>query len=251
MNANQVSGYKSCPNKSNIYHKCSLYCVTFWNGKEKTPTEEYFLRKKRLLKRFPLPKNWMEVFDTGCATHYYWNTVDDVVSWLPPSHPQSKVSRSAAMIRREMDVDEEDREKDGDDDGGESLANVPLPPTSEPPPMLANISLPPPPTKKPRNRDLDRAIRPKHERQGRYKPPTESGKLDPMDPASYSDIPRGKWSDGLEQENKKAGVDSTVTGTAFQQRPYPSPGAVLAAQRKRKGEDDEEDEDEGSDNGEN
>lgn len=65
LNAGQISGYKSCPNKYNIHHKCTLYCVTFWNGKERQPSEEYFLRKKRLLKRFPLPKNWIEVFDSG------------------------------------------------------------------------------------------------------------------------------------------------------------------------------------------
>lgn len=143
-----------------------------------------------------------------------------------------------------MEQEEEERDKDDKQEPViESLANVPLPPTSEPPPpVLANISLPPPPPKKQRNRDLDKAIRPK---QGRYKPPANVDVLDPMDPAAYSDIPRGKWSDGLEQENKKGGVDSTVTGTAFQQRPYPSPGAILAAQRKRKGSDD--DENEGSD----
>lgn len=65
LTAGQIAGYKSCPNKYNIYHKCTLFCVTFWNGKEKMPTEEYFLRKKRLLKRYPLPKNWVEVFDSG------------------------------------------------------------------------------------------------------------------------------------------------------------------------------------------
>lgn len=65
LTAGQITGYKSCPNKYNIYHKCTLHCVTFWNGREKQPSEEYFLRKKRLLKRYPLPKNWMEVFDSG------------------------------------------------------------------------------------------------------------------------------------------------------------------------------------------
>lgn len=191
------------------------------------------------------------------ATHYYWNTADDLVSWLPPSHPDAKVSKSAAVIRREMDQDEEAREQEQDgqppQDSVESLANVPLPPTSEPPPpLLANISLPPPPpVKRSRNRDLDKAMRPKHERPGRYKPPTNVDVLDPMDPAAYSDIPRGKWSDGLEGENKKGGVDSTVTGTAFQQRPYPSPGAILAAQRKRKGSDEGDERDDESDEDEN
>lgn len=264
LTAGQIAGHKSCPNKYNVHHKCTLFCVTFWNGREKQPTEEYFLRKKRLLKRFPLPKHWVEVFDSGCAAHYYWDTLEDVVSWLPPTHPEAKVSKSAAMIRRQMEVDEEGRQQqqEGDQDSNQGVAHLPLPPTSEPPPpLLANIALPPPPAsagagagagqKRTRNRDLDKAIRPRHERQGRYKPPANVDVFDPMDPASYSDIPRGKWSDGLEQENKKGGVDSTVTGTAFQQRPYPSPGAVLAAQRKSRGDEGEEggedEDDEGSD----
>lgn len=55
--------------------------------------------------------------------------------------------------------------------------------------------------------------------------------LDPMDPASYSDIPRGKWSDGLPTApaEAKSGVDPTASGVLFQMRPYPSPGAVLRA----------------------
>ena len=63
--------------------------------------------------------------------------------------------------------------------------------------------------------------------------PRGAGKdaLDPMDPAAYSDIPRGKWSDGLPTQaaEAKTGVDSTASGVLFQMRPYPSPGAVLRA----------------------
>lgn len=57
----------------------------------------------------------------------------------------------------------------------------------------------------------------------------DSEPLDPMDPAAYSDVPRGKWSDGLTTEGSKSGVDPTATGALFQMRPYPSPGAVLQA----------------------
>ena len=63
--------------------------------------------------------------------------------------------------------------------------------------------------------------------------PRGAGKdaIDPMDPAAYSDIPRGKWSDGLPTQaaEAKTGVDSTASGVLFQMRPYPSPGAVLRA----------------------
>lgn len=63
-----------------------------------------------------------------------------------------------------------------------------------------------------------------------------------MDPASYSDIPRGKWSDGLPVHNEaKTGVDTTVSGPLYQMRPYPSPGAVLRSNKaNNKEEKDEE-----------
>jgi len=89
--------------------------------------------------------------------------------------------------------------------------------------------------------------------------------LDPMDPASYSDIPRyaflfikihrltymylikflficishrrGKWSDGLAKHNEaKTGADTTASGPLYQMRPYPSPGAVLRSNRANKTE---------------
>ncbi|KAK4473287.1 hypothetical protein MN116_004455 [Schistosoma mekongi] len=74
------------------------------------------------------------------------------------------------------------------------------------------------------------------------------GPLDPMDPASYGDIPRGTWSSGLEgvtgTPSAKTGVDSTASGPLFQQRPYPNPGDVLranAAAKAREEEDEEQD----------
>ncbi|GAV84416.1 WW domain-containing protein [Cephalotus follicularis] len=55
---------------------------------------------------------------------------------------------------------------------------------------------------------------------------TEDDDLDPMDPSSYSDAPRGGWVVGLKGVQPRA-ADTTATGPLFQQRPYPSPGAVL------------------------
>lgn len=63
--------------------------------------------------------------------------------------------------------------------------------------------------------------------------PSLPDELDPLDPSSYSDAPRGGWSVGL--VGGKA-ADSTASGPLFQQRPYPSPGAVLRANRKAMGE---------------
>lgn len=49
--------------------------------------------------------------------------------------------------------------------------------------------------------------------------------------SSYSDAPQGGWSTGLEGAQPKA-ADTTASGPLFQQRPYPSPGSVLRANKK-------------------
>ncbi|WJX11076.1 hypothetical protein P8452_01727 [Trifolium repens] len=61
---------------------------------------------------------------------------------------------------------------------------------------------------------------------GKKRAPEEDDELDPMDPSSYSDAPRGGWVVGLKGVQPRA-ADTTATGPLFQQRPYPSPGAVL------------------------
>ncbi|PSC67097.1 WW domain-binding 4 isoform X3 [Micractinium conductrix] len=66
-------------------------------------------------------------------------------------------------------------------------------------------------------------------KRGRFQGKGEA--LDPMDPSSYSDAPRGGWSSGLEGAQPKA-ADSTAGGPLFQSRPYPSPGG---AARQSKG----------------
>ncbi|KAL0027994.1 hypothetical protein WJX79_009299 [Trebouxia sp. C0005] len=60
--------------------------------------------------------------------------------------------------------------------------------------------------------------------------------FDPMDPSSYSDAPQGGWSSGLAGAQPRA-ADTTATGPLFQQRPYPSPGAVLRANAAAIGRD--------------
>ncbi|KAL0555047.1 hypothetical protein IC582_008979 [Cucumis melo] len=63
-------------------------------------------------------------------------------------------------------------------------------------------------------------------RESRKRSYSEDDELDPMDPSSYSDAPRGGWVVGLKGVQPRA-ADTTATGPLFQQRPYPSPGAVL------------------------
>ncbi|KAG7569993.1 WW domain [Arabidopsis thaliana x Arabidopsis arenosa] len=61
---------------------------------------------------------------------------------------------------------------------------------------------------------------------GKKRAHADDDELDPMDPSSYSDAPRGGWVVGLKGVQPRA-ADTTATGPLFQQRPYPSPGAVL------------------------
>uniref|UniRef100_A0A0D6R7C0 Polyglutamine-binding protein 1 n=1 Tax=Araucaria cunninghamii TaxID=56994 RepID=A0A0D6R7C0_ARACU len=65
-----------------------------------------------------------------------------------------------------------------------------------------------------------------YKRDNRKRMPSDNDELDPMDPSSYSDAPRGGWVVGLKGVQPRA-ADTTATGPLFQQRPYPSPGAVL------------------------
>lgn len=149
-------------------------------------------------------------FYSGC--HYYWNSVDDVVSWLPPDHPKSEISKTAAALRRELDAVALPLPSvnDGLPDYSEAenliaalIEQVQAAPKSPPMPMLPP-ELPPPIHKKPKPRDLDKVLNKKSKKQTR----SNNTPLDPMDPASYSDIPRGKWSAGLLPETEKTvGMD--------------------------------------------
>ncbi|KAM7271657.1 hypothetical protein ACFE04_030871 [Oxalis oulophora] len=65
-----------------------------------------------------------------------------------------------------------------------------------------------------------------NKKDGKKRAHAEDDELDPMDPSAYSDAPRGGWVVGLKGVQPRA-ADTTATGPLFQQRPYPSPGAVL------------------------
>ncbi|XP_068153080.1 uncharacterized protein PQBP1 [Drosophila tropicalis] len=95
-------GYKLCPNKYNVWHKCNLYCVNKWTNVRSKPTEKYLQRYKRLLRKYPLEAGWKDVYDSGCGSYYFYNTITQRVSWLPPSHPKARVSQSAAVFRRQL-----------------------------------------------------------------------------------------------------------------------------------------------------
>ncbi|CAH1183661.1 unnamed protein product [Phaedon cochleariae] len=225
-------GLSTCPNKSNVYHECNYWCERHWKGVP-TPDPKYFRNMQKLLGKFPLPMNWTEIFDKGSGRYYYWNMENDLVSWLPPKHPKSVKCQSAAKLRenrlkmrereerleKEKDSEkqkEKDRERDRDSDDEDRNSRSKNSDRRE--------------RDKDRERDRDDK---RHRRDDRYRgrKPTKKDEIDPMDPAAYSDIPIGNWSDGLETNKTRA--DNTASGVLFQQRPYPSPGEVLAANKEK------------------
>uniref|UniRef100_A0A182PUK3 WW domain-containing protein n=1 Tax=Anopheles epiroticus TaxID=199890 RepID=A0A182PUK3_9DIPT len=281
-------GYQSvdgCQNKYNIYHLCTMYCVKRYGEVEFEIEKEYEKRVKRLLERYPLPKNWRKEYDIGCKAFYFYNKDTRVVSWLPPTHPDAKLSKSAKLLRRELM--EEQKQKDAASEAVPPTVVVEsYPPSVAVPPakpligpantaaqmpsvgMTGMENLKPPvvnPPKRPLkpsggrevdekrsrtfssgndgetamsesdrdreyrersnrdrrdrdrrdrdrsppirgeenrfgNRDRNRERDRDHHHRDRRPPrgPPKSAPLDPMDPAAYSDIPRGTWSAGLE-----------------------------------------------------
>ncbi|XP_061909436.1 polyglutamine-binding protein 1 [Entelurus aequoreus] len=170
-----------------------------------------------------LPPNWYKVFDPACCLPYYWNVETDLVAWLSPNDPSALITKPAKKQKAEGDdrgerpIEKSDRERDRDRERYRDRERE-------------------------RDRDRERDDRRDRDRRKQRREdiaPYNKGKrnkgrkedeLDPMDPSAYSDAPKGLWSSGLPKRNEaKTGADTTAAGPLFQQRPYPSPGAVLRA----------------------
>lgn len=92
-----------CPNKYNIYHDCSQYCVdTYSQAQCPAPTMDQRRQLALILKTFPLTSEWSIVYEPGVRTFYFWNTLTDFVSWFPPSMSAAFATLSADQIRRSM-----------------------------------------------------------------------------------------------------------------------------------------------------
>lgn len=211
VNVDPIKGHSGCPNKSNIYHECSKFCVRKWKQGKVTPDEKYLSNKRKLLDLWPLPPHWEEVYDEGYGRHYFWNVHNNLVSWLPPSHPKANTSESAAHLREERVL------KEGDETDASSEASDQEVPQQQ---------------QKEKRRDRRDKERKMVHRRDKKRPRVKDNDLDPMDPAAYSDIPRGSWTSGLDA-HAKTGVDTTASGSLYQMRPYPAPGAILAANAKQ------------------
>uniref|UniRef100_A0A8C9DP29 Polyglutamine-binding protein 1 n=1 Tax=Prolemur simus TaxID=1328070 RepID=A0A8C9DP29_PROSS len=193
-----------------------------------------------------LPPSWYKVFDPSCGLPYYWNVDTDLVSWLSPHDPNFVVTKSAKKLRssnageladpRVHDKSDRDRGHDKSDRGHDKSDRD----------RERGYDKVDRERERDRERDRDRGYdkadreegkERRHHRREELAPYPKSKKasrkdeeLDPMDPSSYSDAPRGTWSTGLPKRNEaKTGADTTAAGPLFQQRPYPSPGAVLRA----------------------
>lgn len=91
-----------CPNKYNIYHDCSQYCIDkHGECKELSPTLEQRKQLALVLKNYPMSNEWRVVYDPGVRAFYFWNTISNLVSWFPPSM-NGLISFSADQIRKAM-----------------------------------------------------------------------------------------------------------------------------------------------------
>ncbi|GFW15181.1 polyglutamine-binding protein 1 [Trichonephila clavipes] len=225
--------WMGCPNKWNIYHDCTVFCKEFWGSGRDHPSPRTDRRRLLMLKKYPVPNGWEEVYDPGVGRHYYWNTETNEVSWLPPGHPRCTLSPPADKLRALIKETFLDPMDEGDDDDQNMSESEEDSEDEENEPINKE---------KERN---DRHHKKDYVRdRSRGRPKVRENDLDPMDPASYSEAPRGTWSSGLDRKGEaKTGADTTASGPLYQMRPYPSPGAVLRlnAEIKNKAPSDSED----------
>jgi len=245
LNVKSASYAQGCPNKNNPYHQCVEFCHVHWGDgvvPESRRDQVYERRRQRMLRKYPLPStDWREVYDPGFGRYYYWNMDTDEVCWLSPTHPKARIGIAAAKVAkaeweklardRKAQEDQRRRQKQQQEERAErAMARG-----------RRRKSVSPESGNESEHSDEsvveEDPMDPDGERGGRKKKPEKKRKvpkdLDPMDPAAYSDIPRGNWSTGLEAKgDAKTGVDTTANGPLFQQRPYPAPGAILRGQNK-------------------
>ncbi|XP_043283012.1 polyglutamine-binding protein 1 [Venturia canescens] len=220
-------GYAGCPNKYNIHHECTKKCKELWGVGHLQPSEKYLKLQMRLIQKFPLPETWKAVYDPGSGQHYYWDWASDLVSWLPPGHPKCQISQPASQLREELHLKAADQDDNmSSDESGSDQETMEVDEVEYKKEQKI--------VTRERFKVPEVARRPQRSEANKDK---KDRSLDPMDPAAYSDIPRGKWSDGLARHNEaKTGADTTASGPLYQMRPYPSPGAVLRSNRTTKPE---------------
>lgn len=213
LNEDKDKPIGKCPNASNPYHKCGEYCYTRWGSTAENEVD---------YSQVPVPPGWFLVPDPSSGASYFWNMMTNQVSWLHPLNPKAELTNPAS--------------KDGQGGAHEVIPNYVIPSplivagsdaNGNEKEQVLNIGKHPSLVKGSQKKIQAAVKRRQQERDLRGKR-RKSEDLDPLDPAAYSDVPRGTWSSGLvEKGDAKTGVDTTANGPLFQQRPYPSPGEVL------------------------
>nr|CAG4636371.1 EOG090X0A6P [Eubosmina coregoni] len=194
----KLKGYNGCPNKWNPYHSCTPFCNEKWGDGKLIPDEEYERRRQKMLALYRLPEGWQEIYDPGTARHYYWCIESDKVSWFPPGHPKACPVVAAAKVRENISNKNSSPEKESDREMGcdNQIMDVSIPPVA----AVESVK------KQAHFREKQHEERNITKGKGRVK--FNDQPLDPMDPASYSDVPRGSWSTGL-----VTGDDEAKTGS--------------------------------------
>lgn len=191
----------NCPNRSNPYHTCSSYCKKKFGAKSKfEPHPILEKRRIRMLKIYPLPPGWVEVPDLSTNRYYYWNPETDQVSWFSPAYPKAKIinksqpkvtTSKGGILGNDYEDEDDDNEEDDDLDEEEEEDESGEMPVDEVDELLTSYEKFDNKNKKSYHSN-DKADKNKRAR--------KPSAIDPMDPASYSDVPRGKWSAGLEAQ---------------------------------------------------
>ncbi|KAK0394616.1 hypothetical protein QR680_000837 [Steinernema hermaphroditum] len=211
------SGAPGCPNKWNPYHFCVDFCYDYWQDgtPENRLPDDYMSRRARMLRLYPLPEGWKEVYDPGCARHYYWCPKTDDVCWLSPRHPRAIIGDAGPNVSRELKSRRENwngltsaaittsRKRTHSEYSDESESGSD-------------------------NDDSDEEEKKELNDREKLKRAKRRG-IDPMDPAAYGDnVPVGGWGRGLETDRTSgSAADSTASGSLYQSRPLPTPGEVM------------------------
>jgi len=208
-----------CPNSWNKFHTCVDYCKERWGAnitQEKSNKSKTFEAK-------PLPPGWFLVPDPKSGHKYYWNVHTNMVSWRHPQDAKADITLPASFqLKKDTNADKEKSAVTGEEDTENRPTEKKI--EEKKAPIKVNTGKHPSLLKAQREKD----------RLNPYKKKQKKDELDPMDPASYSDVPRGNWNSGLREDiDVKTGVDTTANGPLFQQRPYPSPGEVLRRNRQQ------------------
>ncbi|XP_047327682.1 uncharacterized protein LOC124931293 isoform X2 [Impatiens glandulifera] len=182
------------------------------------------------------PQEWQEALDETTGQKYYYNTRTQLSQWEHPNSKQQSYTQHTETVNLRHAADNRYLSFDHKclGCGGWGVGLVQLWGYCNHCTRVLNL---------PQNKDVSVGEAPEKrlpKQRSNMKPPVGKGNkkdpkrrtydddedLDPMDPSAYSDAPRGGWVVGLKGVQPRA-ADTTATGPLFQQRPYPSPGAVL------------------------